>query len=204
MKRASAAPRVYVGIMFALVLVAGAFCLDAPVHDWMTAHYSESGEAIGRSVSKWGDWPSHVAVGVIGLVVSRLVRSRAWTSIFAAMLLACAIAGMVSPTLKTLSGRSRPNVTAGTGWTGPSFDQKHHSFPSGHTISSTAFFTALLLARRRLGAVLLVIPIVIASARVYLSAHYLSDVVCGFVLGLGCAVLAWQILRTRFPRLTSD
>jgi membrane-associated phospholipid phosphatase len=196
--------RVYFAIVLAVLLLGCAFLLDAPVHHWMTAHFSPAGEAIARKISKWGDWPSHVAVGAIGLLISAVVRNRTWTGICLAMLLACAIAGIVSPTVKTLSGRSRPNVTTSVGWTGPSFDQKHQSFPSGHTMSSTAFFTALLLARRRIGLILLPIPLVIASSRVYLSAHHLSDVVCGLVLGVGCALLAWQIVRTRFPRLTSD
>jgi undecaprenyl-diphosphatase len=77
-------------------------------------------------------------------------------------------------------------------------EQKYQSFPSGHTVASSAFFGALLLARRGIGLACLPIPILIATSRLYLKAHHLSDVVFGAILGFCCALLAWRLLRIWF------
>jgi undecaprenyl-diphosphatase len=57
------------------------------------------------------------------------------------------------------------------------------------------FFGVLLFVRRGLGLALLPIPLLIAFSRLYLGAHYLSDVVCGALLGILCAWIAVQLLR---------
>jgi undecaprenyl-diphosphatase len=77
------------------------------------------------------------------------------------------------------------------------------SYPSGHSAYATAYVAIAVIATRVLGgivsrtAVVLVavlIAAVIGATRIYLRAHYLSDVIGGFGLGLaifaGCAALA--------------
>jgi membrane-associated phospholipid phosphatase len=56
-------------------------------------------------------------------------------------------------------------------------------------VASTAFFGVLIFVRRRVGLACLPIPILIGLSRMYLGAHYLSDVVCAAVLGTLCALL---------------
>jgi undecaprenyl-diphosphatase len=52
-----------------------------------------------------------------------------------------------------------------------------------------AFFGVLVFTRRRIGLACLPIPILIGFSRMYIGAHYLSDVVCGAVLGSLCAAI---------------
>jgi membrane-associated phospholipid phosphatase len=81
-------------------------------------------------------------------------------------------------------------------WGGPRFSTKYHAFPSGHVAASTAFFGVLFFARRRVGLACLPIPILIGFSRMYIGAHYLSDVICAAVLGIFCAaVVAHFLLR---------
>jgi undecaprenyl-diphosphatase len=88
--------------------------------------------------------------------------------------------------------------------------EKSYSFPSGHTFSSAAvYLTVALLAARRLrrpwprvvlvvGTALLVFAI--GVTRLYVGAHYLSDVVAGWAGGLGVALLcAWLDERWAAP-----
>jgi undecaprenyl-diphosphatase len=88
--------------------------------------------------------------------------------------------------------------------------EKSYSFPSGHTFSSAAvYLTVAFLAARRLrrrwlriltvvGSVLLVLGI--GVTRLYVGAHYLSDVVAGWAGGLGVALLcAWLDERWAAP-----
>lgn len=62
---------------------------------------------------------------------------------------------------------------------------KDYSFPSGHTASSfTAFTVTLLRCAPILFIPVLIVAIIIGFSRMYLRVHYLSDVVCGMLLGL--------------------
>jgi membrane-associated phospholipid phosphatase len=180
--------------LIGVVLVAAAFYLDSAVQKWIAQHQTPAGKAFMLGVSRWGDWPTHVAVGMIGAAICWALGNRRWTTIFVAMLLACALTGIVNPVIKAAAGRARPSVKVDAGWKGPNLHQKYHAFPSGHTIATSAFFAALFLARRKIGLALLPIPLLIAVSRVYLNAHYLSDVVCGGLLGICCALIVWRLI----------
>jgi len=107
--------------------------------------------------------------------------------IFAAMILACALAGAVARVIKISTGRARPSVQTEAEWNGPRFNPRYNAFPSGHTAASTAFFATLALASWRIGLGFLVIPILIAVSRMYVAAHHLSDVVCAALIGIVAA-----------------
>ena len=122
------------------------------------------------------------------------------------MLIALAIAGLVGRVIKISTGRARPSVKSEEVWSGPRFSSKYQAFPSGHVAASSAFFGILFLANRRLGSACLVIPIVIGFARMYVAAHYLSDVVCAAVLGFLSAVLVarWLLPKANIEHRTSN
>ncbi len=181
-------------LLAAALLIAAAFYFDSDIKNWMARHQTPAGQEFMRNVSRWGDWPTHVILGTLGAIVCWMLGQRAWTKIFIAMLLACALTGLINPVIKAAAGRARPSVKMDTGWKGPTLQQKYHAFPSGHTVATSAFFAALLLARRRLGLALLPIPLLIAFSRLYLNAHYFSDVVCGAILGFCCALIAWRLI----------
>jgi membrane-associated phospholipid phosphatase len=141
------------------------------------------------AISRFGDWPSHIAVGLLLLGFARWRRNEKWMQIALAMILALAIAGLATRAIKISVGRARPSVHTETKWEGPNLSSRYHAFPSGHTAASTAFFATLALACWRIGVPLLFIPLVIAFSRMYVAAHYLSDVVFAALLGLLTAFL---------------
>lgn len=65
-----------------------------------------------------------------------------------------------------------------------------YSFPSGHTLHSTAFSVIACQAHPALTVLLLPLALSIAASRVLLGLHYPSDVLMGAALGLGLAQLA--------------
>jgi len=109
--------------------------------------------------------------------------------IFSAMLIALTLAGLTGRVIKIATGRARPSVKTEQRWNGWELSSKYHAFPSGHTATSTAVFVTLFLARKKLGAPLLLIPILIAISRMVVGAHYLSDVTFAAILGAICALL---------------
>jgi undecaprenyl-diphosphatase len=146
------------------------------------------------NVSRFGDWPEHFALGLILAGAAWLRGNKKWIRIFLSMLLALAIAGVVGHGIKIATGRARPSVRTEETWNRSHFSSKYHAFPSGHVAASMAFFGVLFFASRRLALVCLPIPIVIGFSRMYVAAHYLSDVVCAAVLGILCASLVARVL----------
>jgi undecaprenyl-diphosphatase len=106
---------------------------------------------------------------------------------------------LLSQTLKWGFDRPRPDlVPQGMGIL-------THSFPSGHaTMSALVYLTlgALLArteARRRaktyIVAVATVLAVLVGASRVYLGVHWPTDVVAGWALGAGWALLSWLVIQ---------
>jgi membrane-associated phospholipid phosphatase len=183
-----------IGTAIAAVAIAVSFHFDDSVRDFMLQHQNGAIRDFMRYVSLFGDWPSHTALGLVLLGMAWRRGSQKWTRIFLAMLLAMAIAGVAGTVIKRTIPRARPSVKSELHWGGPRFSSKYHSFPSGHVGASTAFFGVLLIARWRVGLACLPIPILIGFSRMYIGAHYLSDVVCAAVLGFLCALVVAYFL----------
>ena len=130
-----------------------------------------------------------IAVGFL------LMQKKPWS----ALMLAAALGGglMLSEGMKGAFERSRP----------PEIHQLvetiNASFPSGHTLMSTVFYLTLgvmlerVFARRRLKiyvmAVAILIALLVGVSRVYLAAHWASDVLAGWSLGAAWAMVCWLI-----------
>ncbi len=183
-----------IGIVIAVIAIAVAFHFDGAVRDFMAQNQSPGMHKFMRNVSLFGDWPSHVVLGLLLLGIAWRRHSKRWMRIFLSMLVAMAIAGVAGTVIKRTVPRARPSVKSELRWGGPRFSTKYHAFPSGHVVASTAFFGVLIFARRRVGFACLPIPILIGLSRMYLGAHYLSDVVCAAVLGILCAAIVWRLL----------
>ncbi len=184
-----------IGIVIAAVAIAAAFHFDDTVRDFIAQHQSPTMYNFMRNVSWYGDWPSHLALGLLLLAIAWRRRSKKWMRIFLSMLMAMAIAGIAGTVIKRTIPRARPSVKSELRWGGPRFSTKYHAFPSGHVLASTAFFGVLIFARRRVGLACLPIPILIGFSRMYLGAHYLSDVVCAAVFGIICAAVVYFFLQ---------
>ena len=183
-------------VVWLLFIVAGvtalvvAFFLDYRVAAWISANSSPEVKQAMRIISRVGDWPAHAIIAEIGIATAFLLKSKDWLRIFLAMLVALALAGLAARVVKIGTGRARPSVKTEASWNGPQLSSKYHSFPSGHTACSTAFFVALCLARKKIGGPLLLIPALIACSRMIVGAHYLSDITMAAILGIFCGLLA--------------
>jgi membrane-associated phospholipid phosphatase len=186
-------------IVTAVIALIAAFLLDQATANWITTHSSPELKRVMRIVSRVGDWPAHAIAGAIGFAIAFVMGSKAWMRIFLAMLIALALAGVTTRAMKIATGRARPSVKTEAQWNGPQFRSKFHAFPSGHTASSTAFFVALFLARKKIGGPLLLIPILIAASRMILGAHYLSDVTFAAIIGVFSALLVARWLAISNP-----
>ncbi len=76
---------------------------------------------------------------------------------------------------------------------------RFYSFPSGHTTASFAFAgTALLRCQPSVCMSILALATLISFSRIYLRVHYLTDVVCGMILGLTCGIVSVLLFNNVF------
>jgi membrane-associated phospholipid phosphatase len=132
-----------------------------------------------------------VLLGVVGLFwVAAQLRPHAKEVRHEAnrMMLSVAIAGLLPDVFKILVNRKRPDRTLvhgprhGIPLSGEAWD----SFPSGHAVHLGAIAGALTrLAPVRLKPLVWTGLLGLASTRVLLLAHYVSDVAAGLVIGAG-------------------
>ena len=116
--------------------------------------------------------------------------------------------GLLDTIVKEAVGRPRPSLVD------PVASAHGKSFPSGHAMSSTVAYGALLLVflpaigrryRPVVFAGVVVLVLGIGFSRLALGVHYITDVVGGFVLGLAwlatstAAFSTWRVDRGRAP-----
>ncbi|HEX7516094.1 MAG TPA: phosphatase PAP2 family protein [Chthoniobacterales bacterium] len=193
----------FLAAVLALLLLAS-FYFDVGAQAWIAQHQNADMRNFMHGVSRFGDWPGHVALGLILLALAYWRRSQKWMRIFAAMILACALAGAAARVIKISTGRARPSVQTQAEWNGPRFSPRYNAFPSGHTAASTAFFATLALASWRIGLGFLAIPLLIAFSRMYVAAHHLSDVVCAGLVGMIAAYFVGRWLLPHIENLKSE
>ncbi|MBQ3502215.1 MAG: phosphatase PAP2 family protein, partial [Clostridia bacterium] len=136
---------------------------------------------------------------LIGLGLSLFKRTR---KIGATILLSVALGFIITNLiLKPLISRARPFQNVGTDyykwWLDAGMTKESgHSFPSGHTTATTAFAFALFLTtNKKYSWTVLLLPLLMASSRIYLMVHYFSDCVGGIIVGSACAIISWLIIK---------
>ena len=70
-----------------------------------------------------------------------------------------------------------------------------YSFPSGHSCSSFAAATVIFARHKKLGIFALAVASLIVFSRLYNYVHFPTDVLCGMLLGVVCAVVTIIIFK---------
>ena len=94
--------------------------------------------------------------------------------------------------IKKFSGRKRPCEIEPHIWANL-LPPDRFSFPSGHTITAFAVAVTLGMFYPVFFAPLMICALVIATSRILLGMHFLSDVVAGALLGTGLALISHTV-----------
>ncbi|WP_132994155.1 phosphatase PAP2 family protein [Gordonia zhaorongruii] len=193
-------PRLIAGLLlFTAVCVVGIWialddsvpALDRAVTDAVVSHRIPLLTSITSAVTLAC---SPVAVSAWTMLAAVLLLLRDRTVHRALPLVATvAVAGVVGEILKITVHRHRPPATVQLGPHEAAF-----SYPSGHVLGTTAFVLTLLLVttagsgRAVRGAARFVAPVIVTVAaftRLYLGAHWLTDVAAAIALGIAASLI---------------
>lgn len=169
---------------------------DHRVSHWFTSRRTNTWNLVTTIITFLADAPEIAAMVVIA---SGVLIVRHWGRRSVLLLLAFAIELSVFLTSNFIVARQRPTVKHLGGTPGT------YGFPSGHSAAAIALYGGLALlitatTDRRFvrflawtAAVLLAIAVGIS--RVYRGEHFPTDVIAGFILGVGSLLLAQFIVR---------
>ncbi len=141
---------------------------------------------VSIALTVMGRWPYYIGI-VLGVLLwlIRIGRPR-----LAVLLVIATLAQPLSGVVKEIVGRQRPLPTAVDVWE----TLGDHSFPSGHALGAVLLFGFLLFAveeclanvavRRLVQAACLAVIVLMGVARVELGAHWPTDVLGGYLMGL--------------------
>ncbi len=137
--------------------------------------------------STWVTAPLMVLVGIL------LLARRRWEA-FAFWVLAMAGSQLLIGPVKGLYERARPTM--------PLVETSGFSFPSGHSVAGAAIAISLVIVlvpagpkRRNLEMLAAAFAVAMALSRVYLRAHWLTDVAAGAAMGAAVAIGAAALVH---------
>ena len=167
-------------------VVGVAVILDRPIRDEMRRHAPNDSRFM-LNVERFG---AQYSLGVLGgfYLAGAIANSDTAIAVAEDGVAASIIAsGIITPTIKFMTGRARPRENAGIATFHP-FDlsySSNSSFPSGHT--TQAFAVASVIASHYDETWVFYSSYTVASlvgvARIYHDAHFASDVVAGALIG---------------------
>lgn len=178
----------FAGLSYFVIITPPSF-LDLHVSEELQERHSVLLDSAMKLVSWFGNVPQSIILVAVTATLF-LVFSYRKEALFTLITL---ISGLLSSAMKLLLNRPRPTEDL----VRIIEKAKRQSFPSGHTLFYTIFFGFLVIAMTSLRSVPLIVRIVVGTlsalmiffvpvSRVYLGAHWFTDVLGGFVLGIIC------------------
>jgi len=173
-------------LALAAVLV-GTIGADLMIRSRVLAVASPGVVAVMRVVNVIGDWRFLLPASLLLLAVFDHARRTWW--VWIALMVAAPLAEGI---LKITVGRPRPEAAS-------------YGFPSGHATAVAAYFGAVLYlseslrpgTRRAVRVLAVVTMLLVGVARIMLRAHWPSDVLGGYALGLALASAATVVASSR-------
>jgi undecaprenyl-diphosphatase len=171
--------------------------VDRQVAVWFHQHASPTITQVATTISFFGSvgWLTAASIGVALFLVAR----RDWlnATLFASVMVGGSTLNVV---LKHFFHRERPVLE------NPLLTLSSYGFPSGHTMGATLFYGFLALlawknVRNRAARLAGVVGgcfwvLIIGLTRIYLGAHYLTDVLGALAAGLFWLAFCWTAFET--------
>ena len=183
------------GLVFVALAVPSLADVVQGIDDWVHGLAIDLEASVPVAIAKALDvvgstWVTAPVMVLVGLM---LALRRRWEGLAFWILAMAASQALIGP-VKWLYERARPPL--------PLVETTGYSFPSGHSVAGTAIAIALVIVlipagprRRNLEMVAAAFAVVMALSRVYLRAHWLSDVTGGVAMGAAVTIAAAALVH---------
>jgi undecaprenyl-diphosphatase len=191
------------GLVFVALAIPSVAVVVQGVDDWVCGLAVDLEASVPVALAQVLDvvgstWVTAPLMAFVGIVLALRRRWEAFAFWCVAMAASQALIGPV----KGLYERARPPL--------PLVDTTGFSFPSGHSVAGTAIVIALVIVlvpagpkRRNLEMIAAAFAVAMALSRVYLRAHWLSDVTGGVALGAAVTIAAAAFVHWLDGRATA-
>lgn len=181
----------------ALAVVGTMAVLDQNTRESIDNHKSTTTERIAKDFEPFGRQYAAYVIGGYLIAGHVLHKPKARAIAVDAFTTTVIAAGLVTPALKLIAGRSRPRADLGAHDFHPFTGG--YSFPSGH--ATAAFSVAASIAehydRFWVKGLSYGVASMVAYSRMEKDAHYLSDVTAGAMIGIGVAHSVFDMNRSK-------
>jgi len=181
-----------------LLMTSGAFLTYVAYTQWdISIAYTCRGLSrsvldVAEMITKAGDSKWYFMLFVPAFLLFRFIlKNKNWSMKMLFLLIAISASGLANTLVKWIAGRNRPINLFNHGFFGFDYFEtiyELNSFPSGHALIPFALATALSILFPRFGSLAFIPATVIALSRVVITAHYVSDVIAGAVIGMVCTL----------------
>lgn len=171
--------------------------LDDSITSWFHAHGTALQTKTWRVVSFFG---SVIFLSAASAVVAAVLAVRRFAYRLLTLTLAVGGGALLNVVLKHVFHRQRPVLE------NPLVTLSSFGFPSGHTMGATIFYGVLALIvahsvrgwrwRAVLGTAAALVIALIGTSRIYLGAHYFTDVIGAIAIGLAWLGFCWTGVET--------
>jgi len=184
-------------ILLIAILIAAVLCfvfMDLPLAVWLHANHNWLVKAIFETITFFGRSELYLIPTAVFFVFFRKTRKKsAEKSLFVFSVVA--VSGILADIIKVIAGRYRPVLYFNRGWFGFDFfhiDSDYLSFPSGHAATSMSIMVALGMLFPKYRFMYYLTGAIIASSRAVITAHYLSDVIIGGLIGVLTSIFLYN------------
>lgn len=190
-----------------LLVLISIFFLDLRAAHLQTAEQANRTYRITRDLTDLGEASHFYAIALLSYLISwaalrlkkdlpaasrqKFLRLKSWGITFIFALVA---SGVITHLIKMLVGRARPNQSADRfpwNFEPVNFHWHYHSFPSGHTQTLFASAVAFSFAFPKYAKWIYFMAAILASTRILLNQHFLSDVLMGAFIGYSVALIVF-------------
>ncbi len=156
--------------------------IDTFIYNLCTFKMNNIINGIFKVITFFGSTPFIVALSVILFVVFLICKKKNMAYLTASVII---ISTILNNVIKIIVMRSRPEVLK-------LVIETSYSFPSGHTMASVTIYGILLYLVNKtdlksglkniLRVILIILPILIGISRIYLGAHFATDVIGAYLV----------------------
>lgn len=160
------------------------FAFDIPMRNKTQSHQTSTLDELTKVVEPFGAEYSWAVIGAYGVAGYLFHDPEAKDIFFDSAIASILASGIITPTLKFVIGRERPNASVSSTSFHP-FSGSDNSFPSGHATQAFAVASVISAHSDQVWVSVAAYSVagLVGFARIYHNAHWTSDVTAGALIG---------------------